>query len=313
MIRKAAATRKAVVIANASVDETYAVASLPRPGESMIGTFLARDLGGKGANVAMVLARAGVATTLVASVGDDDRGAFVRSRLAAEPLTMSLVPAAARPTDLSIIYVTPDGDNAIVTTVSAARELEAAHAIAVMDTLATGDLLVLQGNLEREVSFTLIEAARSRNLVIALNPSPLVPWLADAISRVQIVFANEAEAEELTGECGDAAVRALLASGAEQVIVTRGAAGSVLGTRHGFNDMHGDFRLVTVAAEPIEVVDTTGAGDTFMAVALASAARRGVSIDEIALLHAARAAAITVSRRGTASAFPGRRELDALW
>lgn len=313
MIRKAAATRKAVVIANASVDETYAVASLPRPGESMIGTFLARDLGGKGANVAMVLARAGVATTLVAAVGDDDRGAFVRSRLAAEPLTTSLVPAAGLPTDLSIIYATPDGDNAIVTTVAATRKLEVVHANAVMDTLAARDLVVLQGNLEREVSFALIEAARRRNLVIALNPSPLLPWLADAISRVQIVFANEAEAEELTGEGGDAAVQALLASGAEQVIVTRGAAGSVLGTRHGSNDKHGDFRLVTVAAESIEVVDTTGAGDTFMAVALASAARRGVSIDEVALMHATRAAAITVSRRGTASAFPDTHELDVLW
>lgn len=301
------------MIANASVDETYAVASLPRPGESMIGRFVARDLGGKGANVAVVLARAGVATTLVAVVGDDDRGAFVRARLAAEPLKTLLVPAAACPTDLSLIYATPDGDNAIVTTVAAAQTLQPEQASAVMDCLRAGDIVVLQGNLGRDVTLALIEAARSRQLVVALNPSPLSQWLQDAVRRVQIVFANEAEADALTGECGNAAVRALLSCGPEQVIVTRGAAGAVLGTRCGSSGDHVGISLVTAPAEKTEVVDTTGAGDTFMAVALASAVRRHVSIDETALAQATRASAITVGRRGTVSAFPRGHELDALW
>jgi ribokinase len=55
-------------------------------------------------------------------------------------------------------------------------------------------------------------------------------------------------------------------------------------------------------------VDTTGAGDCFMATALASAALRAARLDPRALLHAA-AAAITVSRPGTGAAFPTRAEL----
>ena len=307
-------TRRVVVIANAPVDETYAVESLPRPGESMIGTFLMRDLGGKGANVATVLARAGIGTTLVAAVGDDERGTFVRERLAAEPLETSLVTAAGLPTDLSIIYSTPDGDNAIVTTVAATRSLDPAHAIRAMDTMTAGDVVVLQGNLVREVSFALIGAARSRALVIALNPSPLVPWLHDAIAHVQMVFANEAEAETLSGgERGERAIRSLLARGPEHVVVTRGAAGSALGTRTGAVDAPDAFEIVTTPAVRTDVVDTTGAGDTFMAVALASAARRDVPLDERALEHAALAAALTVGRKGAVSAFPSVPELDGLW
>lgn len=65
-------------------------------------------------------------------------------------------------------------------------------------------------------------------------------------------------------------------------------------------------------AVPAEALDTTGAGDTFLAVMLASALLRGVAPDALALAHASRAAAITVSRRGTVSAFPGSRELAAL-
>ncbi|SUQ58668.1 ribokinase [Raoultella terrigena] len=65
-------------------------------------------------------------------------------------------------------------------------------------------------------------------------------------------------------------------------------------------------------AAAAEALDTTGAGDTFLAVMLASALRRGVAPDALALAHASRAAAITVSRRGTFSAFPDGHELAAL-
>lgn len=300
------------MIANATVDETYAVAALPRPGESIIGELVTRDVGGKGANVATVLARAGVPTTLVAALGDDERGAFVRARLAAEPLATSLAMTREHPTDVSLVHSTPDGDNAIVTTVAATRALEPARAIAVMDAMAAGGVVVLQGNLRREVSLALIDAARRRALVVALNPSPLSPWLGEAIERVPIVFANEAEAESLGGGSGETAIRSLLARGPERVVVTRGAAGSVLGESIRSADGAGAFRVVDVPAASATVLDTTGAGDTFMATALASCLRRDVGLDERALHDAARAAAVTVSRRGTSSAFPSTDELETL-
>ncbi|MFL5020464.1 MAG: PfkB family carbohydrate kinase, partial [Rhizobium sp.] len=69
---------------------------------------------------------------------------------------------------------------------------------------------------------------------------------------------------------------------------------------------------IEVPAQVCDVVDTTGAGDTFMAAALASCALRGQRLDRLAIEHAVAAAAIAVSRHGTRKAFPTISELEAI-
>ncbi len=69
---------QALVIANATVDETYSVAKLPATGESLLGHLRAHDVGGKCANVATVMARCGMSTRLMAVIGKDARGDFVK-------------------------------------------------------------------------------------------------------------------------------------------------------------------------------------------------------------------------------------------
>ncbi|MNL51791.1 ribokinase [compost metagenome] len=73
-----------------------------------------------------------------------------------------------------------------------------------------------------------------------------------------------------------------------------------------------DAPISRIPAVAARAIDTTGAGDTFMAVALASAALRGVALDVAAIGHAASASALTVSRRGTRSAFPSTEELRTI-
>ncbi len=67
-----------------------------------------------------------------------------------------------------------------------------------------------------------------------------------------------------------------------------------------------------MSAVSADVVDTTGAGDTYLGAALASVILRGTWLDTIALRHAAEAAAITVSRYGTRSAFPDESALAGI-
>ena len=298
----------ALVVANAAVDETYAIEAMPLVGESLVGELRSRDLGGKGANVATVLGRAGVGVALVAAIGDDERGAFVRERLAREPVELALQARPGAPTDLSIVYRTPDGDNAIVTTVATTRSLDPALAVAAMERLGDGGTLVLQGNLERATTFGLARAARERGVRVAFNPSPWMAWSGELLGLVHAVFVNAGEARAATGAADAAAVRALLEAGPEAAVLTRGAHGALLGTRAG----SAGPEVVDVPAEPARILDTTGAGDTYLAVALASAARRGTGLDARALGHAARASAITVSRHGTLAAFPTRAELAGI-
>ncbi|TYC60998.1 ribokinase [Rhodobacterales bacterium] len=288
------------VIGNVAVDETISVSSLPEAGASLLGREESRDLGGKGANQAVVCGRCGVGTTLVTAVGDDFRAGMIQSQLAEEPVEGRLVQLAGTSSDFSIVFTTPDGENAIVTTTEAAETLTLEDALEGLSGAQSGDVAILQGNLSEPVTRGVLQAARDKGLVTAFNPSPLRPYFAQIWPVVDLAFLNQGEAASLTGTEGREAANILLAAGVRQVVLTSGGDGALLA---------GETGTVVVPASPADVIDTTGAGDTFMAVAIASAALRGVQLDERALRHASAASAITVSRRGTRSAFPTRDEL----
>ena len=285
---------RAFVIGNVALDETLTVADLPTRGASIHGKAAQIDRGGKGANQAIVLGRAGLDCRLCAAVGSDSRAYDIRTRLAAEPIALDLQTVAEVASDLSIILRTSSGDNAIITTNAAALGLTAEAACIAIVAAAPGDLLVMQGNLSAETTLAAFCAAKDMGMRTALNPSPLRPFFANLWPLVDIVFLNESEAAALGGTA------ALAAAGVPQIVLTLGPAGAQLITPEA---------SVTVPAQPCAVVDTTGAGDCFMATALASSALRGVPMDARALRHAAAAAAITVSRPGTGAAFPTKAEI----
>jgi len=295
---------RAHVIGNVAVDETISVSTMPEAGASILGREETRDLGGKGANQAVVMARSGLPTTLVAAVGEDFRAQTIRNQLASEPVEAKLLTLAGHSSDFSIIFTTPDGENAIVTTTDSAGSLTPDESIAALDTAAFGDLIVLQGNLSEATTRGLLAEARRRGLVTAFNPSPLQRYFSDLWPLIDIAFLNRGEAQSLTGSSDTAAAERLLQSGVRHVVLTLGGDGALLASR--------GAAIATIPAVATSVIDTTGAGDTFMAVALASAALRGVELDTRAIRHAAAASALTVSRRGTRSAFPTSDELQAI-
>lgn len=280
---------KAFVIGNVALDETVSIAEFPRPGASIFGTPLARDLGGKGANQAIAMARAGVEVILVAAIGRDVRGGEIKQRLAAEPLDARLVEIEDVATDGSIILMVEQGENAVITTRDAASALTPDLARAALADAGPGDLLVMQGNLAAETTRAALQYARRIGMHTAFNPSPLQAYFDSLWSLIDSVFVNQGEAEALGG------VEALLARGVQDLVMTLGDQGAALIRQHS---------RVDVPASPCHPVDSTGAGDCFMAMALASAMRRDGRLDARALAHAARAAAHTVSRPGTVGAFP---------
>ncbi|RTM10140.1 MAG: ribokinase [Hyphomicrobiales bacterium] len=293
----------AYVIGNVAVDETIRVDQWPLAGASIFGSHGSSDLGGKGANQAVVMARCGLSTTLIAPVGAEFRAQSIAERLATEPVECRLLRQEGRSSDFSIIFTTPDGENAIVTTTDAAENLRPEDALPAIRKAQAGDLAVFQGNLSGATTEALLNEARRRGMITAFNPSPLRPSFQDLWPLVDIAFLNAGEALTLTGASGEAAAAVLHARGVRDVVLTLGADGALLS---------GDSAPLRVAAMPTNVVDTTGAGDTFMGVALASAFLRGTRLDELALVHAARASALTVSRKGTLNAFPSIEEMSAI-
>ncbi len=289
-----------LVLGTVMIDEAMAVSVFPAPGATIIAGPVQRDLGGKGANQAIVLERCGADVRLVAPVGEDADAEWVAGELAAAGLDIADLVPLDRPTDRSLIFVGPAGENAIASIVEAAEGVDARLAEESVSGLGPGDLLVMQGNMTLDATRAALTAARRRGARTLLNPSPIRDGMAGLVPLADCLVVNEGEAALLSGSDDPAsAARRLIEAGAGTVVVT-------LGSRGALAAQGGD--VVAVAAEPVEAVDTTGAGDTFAAVFAAARYDRGLALRD-SLTAAARAAAITVSRKGTRAAFPSR---DAL-
>ena len=291
------------VLGNAAVDETFRLSSWPAPGRSVLGRVIKRDLGGKGANQAVVLARAGIEVAFAAAIGTDAGGQWIEAQLACEGITGEHLLRLDAGTDRSVILVDEAGENATITTADCTRVLGESAAAAFLKAAAPGDALVLQGNLSADVTEAALREARTGGLLAIFNPSPVDPAFAALWPLVDLAIVNRSEAAELTGlPDPEAASQAMLTAGAGHVVVTLGAEGAF---RH---DAEG---MVAVPAVPSDAVDTTGAGDTFAAVVTAQWLRAG-RIGAPELAAAAAAAAITISRPGTYAAFPSQAELAAI-
>ncbi|HZZ60298.1 MAG TPA: PfkB family carbohydrate kinase [Roseiarcus sp.] len=291
------------VVGNAAIDTVIRVDHLPQRGETIVALGAADDLGGKGANQAIVIARCECDVRLVASVGDDLAGERIRRNLAAEGVRIDGLRIWTGRTDRCVICVDRDGENTIVSVVDAASSFDPIGADCIGRRVAPGDWMILQGNLRASVTRACLALAKEKGALTALNPSPVYLAAEYDWSLVDLVVLNSGEAVALGG-CPDPieAARALLAAGAESVVVTLGAEGAML--LSGRDTMR--VRAAVTAA-----VDTTGAGDVFCGALIASraAGRRWRE----ALIVAAEAAAICVARAGVLASFPTREELAAVF
>lgn len=290
------------VIGNVTEDIVFGLPRLPSDGETLIAVSRIVDIGGKGLNQALIAARSGMKVRLVTAIGHDDAGRRARDLIAAEPFDAVLIEKDTA-TDQSIIAVAQSGENHIISSAFSASALSATEVIAAIDDAVSGDQLLMQGNLSHATTLDVLQWARSRGLRTTVNPSP-IRWDYDRIwPLVDRVILNRTELHALTG-CTevDDGIAALAVRGLSEIIVTLGADGAVL--------VAGDGRTVVTAAIA-KVVDTAGAGDTFCGVFIA--AEYLLQDSTAAMQLAARAAAITIGRSGTWSAFPSTGEITAIF
>lgn len=291
------------VVGNTGVDETFVINEIPEKGASIHGQKTNQDLGGKGANQAVILSRCAVNTVLIAATGNDNQGQWCRQQLAQELLTLLPEESLNCRTDTSLILNTADGDNSIITTTTAADALSMADIEQALNNAQPGDVVLQQGNFSLEKTAAVFTLARRLNLRTFFNPSPVKPAFSQLWPLVDLLVVNRGEAAYFTSpqlSPADAAAQ-LLQAGAAAVVMTLGADGVYFATA----EQH-----LTVTTPPCKVVDTTGAGDTFLAVMLASMLRRSVHFPQrVDLERASQAAAITIGRIGTFSAFPSQTEL----
>lgn len=278
-----------------NIDLFYDVPHIPAPGETLAATGHSNGLGGKGANQSVAAAKAGANVHHIGAIGQNT--SWVIERLEGYGVNTSQIAISDDPTGQAIINVASDGENAIVILSGANRSLEEAPIFAALAKAEPGDILLLQNetNLQAEAARTAAEQGM-RVLYSA------APFDAEAtrlvLPYVDTLLLNELEADQLQ----KALKQSLFELSVNHVVVTLGENGARwISTRSGdtFN----------APGIKVDAVDTTGAGDTFAGY-LAAGLARGVKPAE-AMAFAGRAAALKVTKKGTADAIPTLAEVEA--
>jgi ribokinase len=278
------------------------VDTIPKEGESVLGHGFEEPMdGGKASNQAVALARLGVPVRLLTVVGSDDRGgrALAYFRAAGVDVTWSLVVDGA--TDVGFVLLPPNAIPAIATAMDRNVELDPAFVRARAAALEGASVVVCQLEAPPETALEAFRLGRRTGALTILNPSPVVQVDPELYRLCDLLVPNEHEAAELAGRDGPpgelaAGLGGRLGVGA--VVVTAGADGAYVAA---------EGRVEHVPASRADPVDTTGAGDAFLA-ALAARLRAGDMLTAAAA-YAVRAATIKVERPGTMPSFATAAEL----
>ncbi|QAX31460.1 ribokinase [Leisingera sp. NJS204] len=278
-----------------NADMVYALPHLPAAGETLAARRLDRFLGGKGANMSVAVVRAGSEVNHIGAVGPD--GAWAIERLKGYGAGIRNIAQVDIPTGHAIIAVEPEGENQIILFPGANRALTQDQLEQALSRANAGDILVMQNetNMQAEAA----RAGRDHGMRVCYAAAP---FDADAVQAVlpflDFLILNEVEA----GQLKEASGKLPDELGIKDVIITLGAKGA----RH-INGETG--AILDVPALPVTPVDTTGAGDTFTGYVL-SGLDQGLPLSE-AMSQAAQAAALMVTRHGTADVIPELKEVQA--
>nr|WP_296069437.1 ribokinase [uncultured Actinoplanes sp.] len=295
---------KVAVLGSANMDLVGTAASLPRPGETVLGTGFTMVAGGKGANQAVAATRAGAECVMVAAVGTDSFGQALRDGMAGAGIDTSLVREVPGASGVALIAVDEAGENQILVAPGASAALtRLTHDERAA--IAAADALICQLEVPIETVAQAAAVARAAGVRVVVNAAPARPLPASLTRSTDLLVVNRGEAEVITGLAG-AGVEQLLDALVRQVprvVITLGAQGAVHGDENGTR--------LTVPAPTVSTVDTTAAGDAFIgALTVAWMEDRPM---ETALRWAAAAGAACVRTLGAATSLPVRSEIDALF
>src|SRR5580700_9325794 len=308
---RAMARQTVLCVGDLMLDEfVYGEVSRISP-EAPAPVFAARrseiNIGGAG-NVARNIVSLGAKCIFVGLIGEDAAATELAAALGKEDLIESiLVSDAARPTTRKVRFVSEHFLTHMLradweTTRPAAADIEQKLIDAILPLIPRADIVLLsdyaKGVLTARVIRNVIDAARklgkrvivdpkSANLAIYRGATLLKP------NRKEFAEATRSRADS-EADIADAARDAMTLADCEAILVTQGEHGMTLAQRGG--------EAIHVPAHAVKVRDGSGAGDT-VAAALAVALAAGADW-ETALRMANAAAAVAVSKKGTAIVTP---------
>lgn len=255
--------RRILVLGSANIDLVARVSRIPQPGETLMGRSFTTVCGGKGANQAVAASRLGASVSFLGCVGADSFGAQQQAGLSEAGVELSLLRTVDdEPTGTAIIEVSDDGENSIVVVPGANFRLTPADVLACRGAFEAADVVLMQLEIPVATVEAALDLARETETLSILDIGSDQAISPSVIGKASVVSPNASEAEQLTGVRLDqpegvaVAASALRDLGVCHVVMKLGDRGS-----HYFGPDGDTF----VPAFPVDVVDSTAAGDAFTA------------------------------------------------
>lgn len=313
----------AVVVAGSfNVDHVWRCDALPAPGATIAGRY-STGPGGKGFNQAVAACRAGADTTFVCALGDDVGGTMARD-LAQQDNFALVVEASNEPTGTAGIYVDGHGRNTIVIGPGANAALSVGFVEGQRALISSAKVLLAQLESPVETIEAALALARESGVITVLNTAPANASTSIGLLKLaDVMTPNETEFAALLGrhvgervEANDvaaldgASLHALCRKlSANTVVVTLGSVGVFVS--HAEEKMRGDTQAYyRVAAESVQVVDTTGAGDAFNGALVASLSQARDAAFSRHVRFANQYAARSTEKEGAAVSMPNLTPAD---
>jgi ribokinase len=287
---------KIAVIGSSSMDLVVTSAKRPGAGETVLGDNFDTVPGGKGANQAVAAARLGADVYMIGCVGDDPYGKEILENFKRNGVHTDYVEPVTGEKSGTAHIILAEGDNSIVVVKGANDLVTPEYVEKTADFLKTCDLIMIQQEIPEETVEYVADLCNKIEVPLLLNPAPARKISLKVIDGASYLTPNEHEADVLFK---GAKPSEALKQYPNKVIITEGAAG----VRY-----HNGTEEILVPSFKVEVVDTTGAGDTFNA-AFGTALAEGQSMEE-SLRFANRAASLSVTGFGAQGGMPTRDEVE---
>lgn len=295
--------KKIFVLGSINTDLVISCDRFPSQGETVNGHGFFENSGGKGANQATAASKLGGSVYLIAKVGSDAYGDNNLRYLQANGVNVDFVKHGQGNTGKAIV-INSQNDNRILIEAGCNHQIDRDQIDQALALACNGDIFVTQLETNLDMIYYGLKKAKKKGMVTLLNAAPAAEIEETYYKYIDYLILNEVETNFILNiqpkdlQSQKLAYEKARKMGIKNLMITLGAAGSILFTPEKYHFSE---------SIPVEVVDTTGAGDTYVgAFALSLCENKPY---DVGMAFASKASSLTVQRKGAQQSMPDISEV----
>jgi ribokinase len=287
------------VLGSLNMDLVTVTEIMPQQGETITGQAFSTFPGGKGANQAVAAARLGAEVYMLGKVGNDLFGKKLKEILKQENVNVDFVDVTTNKETGTASIIISDDDNRIIVVPGANNEVTPEWVSFHEEQIRKSDILLLQLEIPLESVKKAAQIAKKHKIPVILNPAPYQKLPTNLLKDVTYLTPNEHEYKQLLEEATKEEFDLIRTKS----IITKG--------EEGVEFLLNNNEEIQISAQKVDVIDTTGAGDTFNG-ALAVELSKKQEIKN-AVLFASIAGSLSVTKLGAQSGMPSLNDVKEIY